>query len=138
MKKIKNIILHSSLDNLSLVENYIEDLKISKSIKDAVFGKISVAVTEAITNAIAHGNRCDISKRVTFETFEQRNSLIFRVIDEGSGFDPNMVPDPTLPDNLDRENGRGVFLMRHLSDKITFCGGEYEGTIVEMDFIIKK
>ena len=121
MKKIKNIILNSSLNEIAVIENYIEDLKINKAIKEEVFGNIVIALNEAVSNAISHGNKCDSNKNVIFETYEQKDKLTFRVSDEGNGFDPDSVPDPTQPQFLGQENGRGVFLMRTLADKVTFC-----------------
>ena len=112
MKKIKNIILNSSLNEIAVIENYIEDLKINKAIKEEVFGNIVIALNEAVSNAISHGNKCDSNKNVIFETYEQKDKLTFRVSDEGNGFDPDSVPDPTQPQFLGQENGRGVFLMR--------------------------
>ena len=120
MKKIKNIILNSSLNEIAVIENYIEDLKINKAIKEEVFGNIVIALNEAVSNAISHGNKCDSNKNVIFETYEQKDKLTFRVSDEGNGFDPDSVPDPTQPQFLGQENGRGVFLMRTLADKVTF------------------
>ncbi|MBK7138544.1 MAG: ATP-binding protein [Bacteroidetes bacterium] len=137
MKKIKNIILNSSLNEIAVIENYIEDLKINKAIKEEVFGNIVIALNEAVSNAISHGNKCDSNKNVIFETYEQKDKLTFRVSDEGNGFDPDSVPDPTQPQFLGQENGRGVFLMRTLADKVTFCNrGNVEGTMVEIDFNI--
>ena len=137
MKKIKNIILNSSLNEIAVIENYIEDLKINKAIKEEVFGNIVIALNEAVSNAISHGNKCDSNKNVIFETCEQKDKLTFRVSDEGNGFDPDSVPDPTQPQFLGQENGRGVFLMRTLADKVTFCNrGNVEGTMVEIDFNI--
>jgi serine/threonine-protein kinase RsbW len=137
MKKIKNIILNSSLKEIAVIENYIEGLKINKSIKEEVFGNIVIALNEAVSNAISHGNKCDSKKNVIFETYEQKDKLTFRVSDEGNGFDPDSVPDPTQPQFLGQENGRGVFLMRTLADKVTFCSrSNAEGTMVEIDFNI--
>lgn len=136
MKKIKNIILNSCLDEFAIVEHYIGHLKENKAIREEIFGNIVTALNEAVSNAISHGNKGDTTKNVIFETYEQKNRLTFRITDEGNGFDPDSVPDPTLPEFLEQENGRGVFIMRTLADKITFCNRVPEGTMVELDFNI--
>jgi serine/threonine-protein kinase RsbW len=79
-----------------------------------------IAVTEAVNNAIHHGNQDDPEKfvRIGFESDE--NMLTFSIRDEGPGFDYTNLPDPTDPANLDKISGRGVFLMTQLSDSIRF------------------
>ena len=77
-------------------------------------------MTEAVNNAIIHGNKADIRKYVNIKCKEKTQKIIIRISDEGSGFDPGNVKDPTLPENLEECGGRGVFIMRELSDKIVF------------------
>src|SRR5690606_11999804 len=79
-----------------------------------------VGVTEAITNAIIYGNRCDPEKVVRIEVRLDSEEVVVSVVDEGEGFNPESVPDPTIPSNLDSPGGRGLFLIRHLMDEIQF------------------
>lgn len=79
-----------------------------------------VGVTEAITNAMLYGSRNDPTKRVRVEAVVGPDAVVVRVTDRGHGFDPNTVPDPTLPDNITRSGGRGIFLIRQLMDEVEF------------------
>ena len=79
-----------------------------------------VSLVEALSNAMIYGNGRDPSKRVHVEVFLGEGSVTARVTDEGVGFDPGGVPDPTAPANLCRENGRGLFLMRELMDEVRY------------------
>ncbi len=83
-----------------------------------------VSLVEALTNAMVYGNARDPSKRVRVEVFLQASSVTARITDEGAGFDPAGVPDPTMPTNLLEDRGRGLFLMRELMDEVRFndCG----------------
>ena len=79
-----------------------------------------VSLSEALSNAMIYGNGSDPSKRVRMEVFLRPGSLAARITDEGSGFDPRRVPDPTSPENLRRVDGRGLFLMRELMDEVRY------------------
>jgi len=82
--------------------------------------KLRVGVTEALSNAMLYGNARDPRKRVLVEAKVEAESVTVRVTDEGHGFDPNSVPDPTLPCNLSRPGGRGIYLIRTLMDRVEF------------------
>ncbi len=84
-----------------------------------------------MTNAILHGNQADTNKSVSISLRHQNDALAISVSDEGPGFDPNYVPDPTSIDCLEKCGGRGLYLMRHLSDECRFMRG---GSTVEMRF----
>lgn len=79
-----------------------------------------VGVTEALANAVLYGNRCDPRKSVRVEVSLGPTRVELRVADEGSGFDPGIVPDPTLPANIREPGGRGLFLLRELMDEVEF------------------
>jgi serine/threonine-protein kinase RsbW len=101
------------------------------------FHDILVATTEAVINAIQHGNKFDPNKKVTLNITASKNKIQVIVQDEGSGFDPSTIEDPRTPENILKERGRGIFLIRQLSDSVTITTSS-KGTIVEMIFIIKK
>lgn len=130
----KQLILESKSDVIHLVENVVDQLKNDLEFKEDVYGNVMVALTEAVNNAVIHGNKGDESKKV-FVDFEIKNHycLIIRVRDEGKGFNPEALADPTAPENITNIGGRGVFLMEHLSDELRF---EDEGRIAEMIFNI--
>jgi serine/threonine-protein kinase RsbW len=81
---------------------------------------LRVGLAEALANAMLYGNRRDPSKRVKMEVAFHDSSITARITDQGSGFDPMKVPDPTIPANLHRAEGRGIFLMRKLWDEVHF------------------
>ena len=109
------------------VQRAVEQYKISPD----RLGDILISLTEAVNNAIIHGNRRNPSKSVKIQLRRQRNRLAIRVSDEGRGFDYRSLPDPTAPENLAKLGGRGVFLMRQLSDSVKFHNN---GSTVEMYF----
>lgn len=79
-----------------------------------------VGVTEALANAVLYGNESDPEKIVRVEVALNTTRVAVCVIDEGDGFDPDSVPDPTVPPYIDAPGGRGLFLIRHLMDEIEF------------------
>ena len=123
--------LSSHPKSISEVEPFVEKLLSKYSISPDQYGNILISLTEAVTNAITHGNRNDENKTVKVALKKRKNALAFRITDEGPGFDFNNLPDPTAPENLLKIGGRGVFLMRQLSDQIKFFDN---GSTVEMQF----
>ncbi len=79
-----------------------------------------VGLTEALSNAMLYGNASDPRKRVRVEVDIRVEEVAVRVTDQGVGFDPTTVPDPTLPDNISKTGGRGIFLMKALMDEVRF------------------
>jgi serine/threonine-protein kinase RsbW len=79
-----------------------------------------VGLSEALSNAMLYGNGSDPLKRVRVEVTMAARCITARVTDEGSGFDPDSVPDPTTPANLFKSGGRGIFLMRSLLDEVMY------------------
>ena len=118
-------------ENVSVVESFIENVGEKIRIEEAIYGNVLVSVTEAVNNAIVHGNKEDKNKKVRLGLKQNKKSVRFIVEDEGVGFDHNTLPDPTNPKNLEKVKGRGIFLIKSLSDKTTFKQG---GRIVEMLF----
>ena len=118
-------------ENVSMVESFIENMGEKIEIEEAVYGNVLVSVTEAVNNAIVHGNKEDKDKKVKLELKKNKKSVRFVVEDEGFGFDHKNIPDPTNPTNIDKIKGRGVFLIKSLSDKAKFKDG---GRTVDMLF----
>lgn len=84
---------------------------------------IKLALEEAVTNAFRHGNAADPDKRIIVRYEVTEASIQIEVEDEGCGFNPESVPDPTLPENIDRPHGRGIMLMRAYLDVVEYCKG---------------
>jgi serine/threonine-protein kinase RsbW len=110
----------SKTENLILVEKLIEDACDVFNISEDHYGNILVAVTEAVNNAIQHGNKNNPDKKIEILFRSKSDQLCFIVKDEGNGFDFTNLPDPTDPEHIEKPNGRGVFLMRKLADKVEF------------------
>ena len=127
----QKIRISSKAENMILVERMIEDVCDLFNINQDFYGNILVALTEAVNNAIYHGNKANENKNIDiyFKTFPDHVSFIVK--DEGPGFNYSNLPDPTNPENIEKPNGRGVFLMRNLADKISF---EENGSKVILDF----
>lgn len=98
---------------------------------EEAFG-IDMAVREAITNAIVHGNQEDDTKQVEMTMNCSQNAVEIAVSDQGAGFDPEEVPDPTAAENLMRTSGRGNFLMRSFMDEVSWSSRPEGGTTVRM------
>lgn len=123
----------SDMSNIHRAEKLIDKLSKELKISDEIYGNISVCVVEAVSNAIQHGNKYDVTK-ITLLSYKFINSsLEFTIKDEGTGFDLEQVPDPTLPENLENYKGRGIFLINHLADKVEY---EDNGTMVTLTFSI--
>lgn len=118
---MKNSISFSStMDNISLAENFVDTFGAKYNINSEMYGNISISIIEAVTNAIIHGNKENSSKMVSL-SFELDNNILTAVVsDQGAGFDYNNLPDPTAKENIEKTNGRGIFLIRNLSDGLDF------------------
>jgi len=127
----KRLKIESRLSNLRLIENAIDEITGAIGIKQDNYGKIMVAALEAVNNAVTHGNRSDPSKIVDVEIAFEDNGINITVTDEGEGFNPESIPDPTMPENIEELSGRGVFLMTKLADSIRF---NEKGNSVTMSF----
>jgi len=95
------------------------------------FINFHIAVSEALINAIVHGNKENPDKRVLVDIYESEDALEVVVKDEGKGFNLNILPDPTESENLHKEHGRGVYIMKLLTDGYE-CVSEATGTTVRL------
>ena len=121
----------SQPQSINIIEKVIDDLKNEFEIHEDSYGNILVAVTEAVNNAIIHGNGLDPEKQVKVSYEVEGDRIMFTISDEGKGFDYYNLPDPTAPENLEKPTGRGVFLMKHLADQVIFSDN---GRVVELYF----
>ena len=121
--KSKKISIPSLIENIQIIESFVDNAKEDFEINDDLYGNIMISVTECISNAIVHGNQSDSSKLVHLELQLEPGLLRCSIEDEGNGFDFNQLPDPTDPENIEKVGGRGIFLMKHLSDEVKFEEG---------------
>lgn len=127
----KSINIKSKIDNINLIEKFVDDFSEENKINSEMYGKILIASVEAVNNSIVHGNKEDINKDVYLEMRMDSNQIKVYVKDEGNGFDYDNIPDPTKPENLENIHGRGIYLMNHLADEVNFYKN---GAVVEMIF----
>ena len=123
--------LASTSGSVSKIEPFVKNLVRRYNLSPDRQCDILVSLTEAVTNAIVHGNCREETKSVKVKSKQEKGVLALRVSDEGRGFDFENLPDPTSPENLCKCGGRGVFLMRQLADNIRFFNN---GSTVEMRF----
>ena len=110
----------SDFSSLVDVENLVDRVCGDLGVQEDSYGNILIAVTEAVNNAIQHGNEFNTQLVVDVAVGDQPTEFCFNVKDQGKGFDFTNLPDPTAPENLMKENGRGIFLMKSLSDNVEF------------------
>ncbi len=127
----KKLTLASDFNEIEKVEAFVNDF-IGAS-DEELFNKVQLALNEAVTNAVVHGNKNDSSKKVHIAAKRTDERIEITVKDEGGGFDPAAVPDPTDEEQLLKAGGRGVFLIHQYADEVSF---EENGTLVRMFFFI--
>lgn len=125
--------ISSKIENLTIVEKAVDEISAECNLNSELYGNVLIATIEAANNAILHGNQLDENKKVDIVFQIENKYLTITIKDQGKGFDFKGVPDPTAPENIEKINGRGIFLMERLADQISF----YEnGSKVELVFNI--
>lgn len=137
MEKLENkISIDSKPENIVQVESFVEALCSQYSVDDSIYGNMLISITEAVNNAIIHGNDKNPDKKVfiTHKLEEGKPKILsIKIDDEGEGFDYLNLPDPTAPENLEMIGGRGVFLIKQLADFVIFSD---KGDSIELQFKI--
>ncbi|MDA3780749.1 MAG: ATP-binding protein [Bacteroidales bacterium] len=129
----KAIFIYSKIENINLIEKLIDEISDEVGINSEVYGKVLIATVEAVNNSIIHGNKQDETKKVNVSFNVKHKQMLVFIEDEGTGFNSNIVPDPTIPENIRNIHGRGVYLIQHLADDVIFHGN---GNKVELKFNI--
>ena len=133
--KYRMLTISSNPNNILELESYLKDLEFDFLMDDEKYADILISLTEAVNNAIIHGNKGDESKKVHIYVREKADGVAVCVTDEGAGFNHTRVPDPTCADKLECCGGCGVYIMKSLADEIVFAEN---GSSVEMYFNIKR
>jgi serine/threonine-protein kinase RsbW len=129
------VVIPSDPSEARRVQDEIEQhLRAHQASEKEIFG-IRLALEEALVNAIKHGNQMDRSKKVSIVSVVQAGCVEIHITDEGSGFDPGDVPDPTAVENIERPCGRGLMLMRHYMNEVSFNGS---GNSVRMAKVLRN
>lgn len=132
MKNI-SIEIPSLVENIRIVESFVDNAKEEYSLSDDLYGNIMIAVIESVNNAIIHGNKADKNKNVMLSAHLQEEQIVFIVSDQGNGFDHQTLPDPTAPENIEKIGGRGIFLIKNLADEVNF---KNDGRTQELTFYL--
>ncbi len=130
---LRDMLFSSRPENINLIEALVEELKTELKLTEETEANMLVSLSEAVNNAIFHGNKSDPLKTVRVCVEKIAKEIVFSVEDQGVGFDLLCVRDPTAIENLDKPTGRGIFLMRNLCDKMEYFDG---GRKVVMSFLI--
>lgn len=127
------ITIPSDQDFLADVDMFIEGILRGWNIDESIIADIAISVSELVNNAICHGNKLDISKKVKVRITRDDKAVIVRIGDQGNGFNPTEVANPVDDENLLKEVGRGIFIVKSLMDSV-----EYESLDDGSEVIIKK
>ncbi len=130
----ETLVLDSNIDSVNQIEKLIDSQSQMLGIDDDIYGKYMLSVVECVNNAIVHGNKLSADKKVTVRYHIDNEKIEVDVQDEGDGFDPDSLPDPTAIENIEKDCGRGIFLMRHLADEVEFSDN---GRHVRLTFNLK-
>jgi serine/threonine-protein kinase RsbW len=131
MKKTLALTLASDLDELDRIERFVQEITNLVPCDTDTKHNIMLVLTEAVSNAILHGNRQQADKSVEVRAELEPGRIVLTVQDEGGGFDPENIPDPLEKNNILKSSGRGVWLMHEFSGKVRFLDG---GRKVELVF----
>jgi serine/threonine-protein kinase RsbW len=120
---IDTLSIPSDFESVAQVEMLVDRVCNQIGVNEDFYGNVLIAVTEAVNNAIEHGNTKIASTLVNVAVGDNPDEFCFNVKDQGRGFDFNNLPDPTAPENILKENGRGIFLMKNLADSVEYEDG---------------
>ncbi|MCC5908185.1 MAG: ATP-binding protein [Balneolaceae bacterium] len=131
--KVFRLLLNSTYEESEKVPDFTSDIQKKSNLTDETTGNLMLLLSEAVTNAIVHGNKLDASKQVIAEVQIEPEKVISTVKDHGEGFDPAATKDPLAEENLLKEGGRGVFLIHEIADSV-----EYLENGTKIRFVIKR
>lgn len=118
----KNLILSSKFEELNRLEPFVEELEQWAGLNDEDSNRVMLTLSEAVNNAIIHGNKQNPEKQVVVQTTLDRDQQLLQISveDEGEGFNPEELPNPLKDENLLNEGGRGIYLIKQYADDINF------------------
>jgi serine/threonine-protein kinase RsbW len=131
MAKIYSLELISEFSEAEKIPDFVEEISVLENLNNDMKDKVMLALSEAVTNAIVHGNEEDLNKKVNVHLKVNLTSVIISVRDEGKGFNPEDSPDPMKEENLLATGGRGIFLMKEFADEVAYSDS---GRLVTMKF----
>jgi serine/threonine-protein kinase RsbW len=127
-----HLVLASRFENIEVAERALNELCDQVGVEDEELYWIVTALREGLANAVRHGNKAEPERKVRVDCTIENRTVTIRIEDEGEGFDPENVPDPTDPENLLRPSGRGIFYMQQFMNRVEFSRAPTGGTAVLM------
>lgn len=131
----EELVINSDMVNLPKVEQFINALCKKARLNSDQSDNMAIAISEMVNNAIIHGNQQDVSKQVFIQVDYYDDRVIVAIEDQGEGFDPSDIANPTDPQNLWKQNGRGVFLVKNLIDHVEIVSTESGTKVVLTEYI---
>jgi serine/threonine-protein kinase RsbW len=129
------LIISSDLTEIKKVEIFSQKISKKATLNEDKSDNLAIVLTELVNNAILHGNKSNPKKSVTLRAYYYQKYIRVSVRDQGNGFNPEKLQDPTNPENIWKESGRGIFLVRNLIDKVEFFSSSTGTEIVITQFI---
>jgi serine/threonine-protein kinase RsbW len=119
-KQIFRLSLNSTYKESEKVPDFVTDIQEKSQLEEDTTGNLMLLLSEAVTNAIVHGNKLDKKKKVEVEVQINSKQIVSTVKDQGDGFDPQTANDPLKEENLLKDSGRGIFLIEEISDSVDY------------------
>ena len=119
-KQIYRLSLNSTYEDSEKVPDFVENIQQKSQLEEDTTGNLMLLLSEAVTNAVVHGNKLDESKKVEVEVQINSDKIVSIVKDQGPGFDPNSANNPLREENLLKDSGRGIFLINEISDSVDY------------------
>jgi len=119
-KNSEILAIKSDKKELEKVEKFLQEIFEKENLPNQCFNKVYLCISEAVINSIEHGNKNDRTKEVDIQINCSRGNLCIEVHDQGDGFDYELVEDPTTKENIKRETGRGIHIMKSLCSQVEF------------------
>lgn len=119
----RELVISSNLENIDKVRMFLEEIFAELNLNQSNFNQVFLGLSEALTNSIIHGNKFNASKNVCIKVNCLLSKLFIEITDEGDGFYIDCLKDPVCLENLKKENGRGIFLIRHYADEVDYLDG---------------
>jgi serine/threonine-protein kinase RsbW len=133
--KREELIITSDFANLPRVEKFTVGICKKAKLNEDQSDNMAIAITELVNNAIIHANKQNPEKKVTIRARYEKDRIVVCIIDEGEGFNPEQVANPTDPKNLWKQNGRGLFLVRNLIDEVEIHSSSSGTEIILTEYI---
>ena len=125
-------VFDSTLESVDQAEHTALDMARKAGFDEADLDRIGMSVRECMVNAVVHGNRYNSHKKVQFSVSRTSENFTIKIADQGAGFDPGELPDPVEGENLFRQSGRGIFLMKTFMDELHVRHLQPSGTEVTL------